>query len=553
MTHFLTVEKEDQIERLIQDGVINESISIWGNEIVRLTGVRVIKGSLSIACSSFRSFGDLQEVQGGLFISCYSGLPRIHSLENIKRVGESLDARCIRLTDIGQLQYVGGDCKLNGSSISSLSLLSYVGGDLLLPLSFKYRLSNCLSGVQIIGKTFYCKSSRIITPQKVDDLVEYRGRIPEPVFDMSGEIPKEESVKTFCLFIRESFDKGIYYDLSYNHAYIYWLEYTLYEEFLQHKNYGLLTRQYETIVDYYGYERVIFYKDWYLHKARVSTVELQSERKYIEAAPYISFAYELRWYENLMKRPLMNADHGIGICRKRGITQFGKEHLEEIKPIFEQLIKDFERKKKNSFLDVFFTGELPFKDLGTGQYEPKYYRKFYRDKKKYERYLQNDPVNYFPWGENRSLFQHRVVEHAVSEALSVLLRQAEDLFREQLGINPIEEGAPRRETELFAKLISDFPGEKIVMHGRPDWLHNQHIDIYFEEYSFGIEYQGLQHYKPIEYFGGEEGFISAQKRDQNKIELCKEHNCPLLFVDESSDYLTIVHWVQNQIHDAVNQ
>lgn len=34
-------------------------------------------------------------------------------------------------------------------------------------------------------------------------------------------------------------------------------------------------------------------------------------------------------------------------------------------------------------------------------------------------------------------------------------------------------------------------------------LKKQEIDIFNEEYRIGIEYQGLQHFKAIDYFGGE--------------------------------------------------
>lgn len=43
-----------------------------------------------------------------------------------------------------------------------------------------------------------------------------------------------------------------------------------------------------------------------------------------------------------------------------------------------------------------------------------------------------------------------------------------------------------------------------------------------------IEYDGEQHFKPVDLFGGNEGFKEAQKRDQIKNTYCKVHNIPLL-------------------------
>ncbi len=43
-----------------------------------------------------------------------------------------------------------------------------------------------------------------------------------------------------------------------------------------------------------------------------------------------------------------------------------------------------------------------------------------------------------------------------------------------------------------------------------------------------IEYDGQQHFKPIEWFGGEDGFKQTQKRDHIKNEFCASYNIPLL-------------------------
>lgn len=43
-----------------------------------------------------------------------------------------------------------------------------------------------------------------------------------------------------------------------------------------------------------------------------------------------------------------------------------------------------------------------------------------------------------------------------------------------------------------------------------------------------IEYDGKQHFEPIEYFGGEEALINTQRKDKIKNRYCKENNIPLL-------------------------
>ena len=55
-------------------------------------------------------------------------------------------------------------------------------------------------------------------------------------------------------------------------------------------------------------------------------------------------------------------------------------------------------------------------------------------------------------------------------------------------------------------------------------------DFYLPQYNLVIEYNGIQHYEPVSVFGGEEGFLSSQKRDKIKAEYLKENNIDLLVI-----------------------
>ena len=58
-----------------------------------------------------------------------------------------------------------------------------------------------------------------------------------------------------------------------------------------------------------------------------------------------------------------------------------------------------------------------------------------------------------------------------------------------------------------------------------------------------IEYQGLQHFKPISYFGGEKSFNQQQKRDQIKRDYCLTHGIPLL---------EIPYWKKDDVTHRLN-
>lgn len=52
--------------------------------------------------------------------------------------------------------------------------------------------------------------------------------------------------------------------------------------------------------------------------------------------------------------------------------------------------------------------------------------------------------------------------------------------------------------------------------------------LYIKEKEFLIEVNGIQHYKPIDFFGGSKGLEYQQKRDAVKRRFCKKNNIPLL-------------------------
>jgi hypothetical protein len=61
------------------------------------------------------------------------------------------------------------------------------------------------------------------------------------------------------------------------------------------------------------------------------------------------------------------------------------------------------------------------------------------------------------------------------------------------------------------------------------WLKLQHVDFYLPEYNVAIECQGLQHFEPIEHFGGIERFVKQIENDKLKMEKCNEQKVKLLY------------------------
>lgn len=84
---------------------------------------------------------------------------------------------------------------------------------------------------------------------------------------------------------------------------------------------------------------------------------------------------------------------------------------------------------------------------------------------------------------------------------------------------------------LFNKLKIIFNEEDFIWEYNDQWLGKQRIDIYMSKYKIGIEYQGEQHFHPIDIFKGEEGFKVLQIRDRLKLEKCIENNVKLFYIN----------------------
>lgn len=61
------------------------------------------------------------------------------------------------------------------------------------------------------------------------------------------------------------------------------------------------------------------------------------------------------------------------------------------------------------------------------------------------------------------------------------------------------------------------------------------FDFYLPEHNMCIEYNGGQHYFPVEHFGGQEAFELRVKHDEIKMKYCKDNNIRLLVIPYDKD------------------
>lgn len=81
-----------------------------------------------------------------------------------------------------------------------------------------------------------------------------------------------------------------------------------------------------------------------------------------------------------------------------------------------------------------------------------------------------------------------------------------------------------------------------VSQQRFPWLGRQSLDIYIPSKKTAIEYQGEQHYRPVDIFGGRKQYRRQRKLDKKKKRLCRRHKIRLLYFSYRQDAPNRLHW-----------
>ena len=84
----------------------------------------------------------------------------------------------------------------------------------------------------------------------------------------------------------------------------------------------------------------------------------------------------------------------------------------------------------------------------------------------------------------------------------------------------------KHELSLFHAVRRLYPDT--LYQYRPDWLGRQSLDLYIPSLRTAIEYQGIQHYLPVEFFGGEDALSQRRDLDRVKKELCAVNSVRLI-------------------------
>lgn len=121
--------------------------------------------------------------------------------------------------------------------------------------------------------------------------------------------------------------------------------------------------------------------------------------------------------------------------------------------------------------------------------------------------------------EVRAYYWRYIADFAIGKGIG--WREAENYIRDRLGVPRIGEGW-LAEANLLSIVQALYPELEVLHQASPDWLGRQRFDIFIPDLGLAIEYNGQQHYYPIERFGGQRGFEATQQRDQDKRDKARE-------------------------------
>ncbi|UTR09435.1 hypothetical protein MM300_16245 [Evansella sp. LMS18] len=205
------------------------------------------------------------------------------------------------------------------------------------------------------------------------------------------------------------------------------------------------------------------------------------------------------------------------LFQRPNLTSFGYDHLYDILDSLTDVVEATEHKMGESFLE-------------------KYSKKYNPANSKYVAGNWQTPEDYRFNKPYWNFHQMKQFENQIK----ALTRKAENLVRDKLIVPRVNEGWIS-ETKLYNEIKVAFKGRKVIQHARLPFLGKQHLDIFIPSLKVAIEYQGLQHDQPVEFFGGEKAFLKNQERDARKKRLCTENGIRMLYVREGYDLEEVIN------------
>ncbi|WP_155845852.1 hypothetical protein [Chryseobacterium gregarium] len=140
--------------------------------------------------------------------------------------------------------------------------------------------------------------------------------------------------------------------------------------------------------------------------------------------------------------------------------------------------------------------------------------------------------NFIDW--DKKIYDSDDVKKTFYSRLINNYRSLENYIRQEKGFDEV--GSYVMEKHLLNLLTTEFPTYRIISQHSPEWLYGQRFDIFIKELNVAIEYNGIQHFKPIDFFGGKEGLAKTQFLDNQKREKSLKNGVKIFDIDYNQDF-----------------
>ena len=446
--------------------------------------------------------------------------------------------------DLGDLTYVGGNLHLHGTNISNLNSLNEVLGNLNLPKELKGSFDT--DKIKIHGKVRYLINQNINKNHKYIDRITKVNANKVPFWDKSylykfEEIYKASIIQQDFYFntIKKDLKKFIHIDLEGSNNYLFVFFFDIknqYEEnILNEIDYAkylkFLIDSYPKFKSYFIEDLINIYQknnDW--EKAW----EEEKEKGIHTGVQHLKDYYT---YSRKLNRLLIDKNNLIQIIGISSSNTFTRKNMKDILFYFDISLRELLSKNNvKDFWQLFLPSEEPLERYAYDYYAQfndylGWYQDYKLDEKEFNKQIKNK-VDLNKTYRIESPYFPKMIDMAIRGFLEKVLELSENKYRNSRGLKPKEKRIRwKSEFELYELLKNKFHYEKVLFQASPKWLGKQTFDIYIPDKSIAVEYQGRQHYEPIDFFGGVEAFKKNQERDKRKLMLAEKNDCLVIYVD----------------------
>ena len=369
--------------------------------------------------------------------------------------------------------------------------------------------------------------------------------------------------REFYRYWREHLEEGDFVNIGENVAYVFMHMKTAINRFKKDKDIKSLRECFKKLQKAYGEKRdlQVFLGGWLLH-AYLFLDDYNGAwgvRKDMEFYNFLDIS-DILFFGRKCSSLSIDGPAVISILRGTSeiLTDFGKDHQREIANIATRFLSSYHEKHDKNLIDCLHE-QLTSSSPSEEPKKPGYTKiialfgapcpSIYPGPEISRGVFTHDDIcsaisspEHAPAREIQYAMVPQSIEAGIKAVLRKVLRECENVLREEKGLPKVGEGWIS-ETELFKKLCGCFPNERVIHHAQPAWLRRQHFDIYFPSRNVAVEYQGAQHQRPIEFFGGETAFKNQQERDARKRQLCEKHGCKLVYAYSGYNISDVEHQI----------